>query len=1850
MRISTAKAEVQTLRSALMLSTAMLTACLFLLDPQAANAETITWDAEPGGTAAPGTTGEAGDSAVSSGNGDWNVGTLNWTNDGGDTNRTFVTGDDVRFTATGGGTVTIAGASTIRPGSILFGANNYVITGGSIGTSGGQTIDTNAGVTATIASNITGSGAISVNSAGTGILILSGNSDGTGDLTVDGGTLRVTGSINNNVINNATLDHSGTITGQLLANGGTVNNTGSVDNPVPNASTVAVAGGVFNQQVGGQIIGRTRVRSGGILNANGGTFTDRINLNDGFANINADTNVSVNNTDGVLDVGAGITMGGNVTQTGGSTDNDGTITGTVDLSLGTFNQGADAIVGGLVTVDGGILNANGGSFTTGILHTAGTVNFNADTSAGTIENEAGTMNINAGITLAARVLVTGGTVNNSGEVANPALGASSVDVAGGTFNQLAGGVITGRTRVRNDGILNANGGTFTDVINLDDGTANINANTTVDVNVNDIDGALNIAAGITLGGDIVQSAGTTDNRGIVAGDVALSGGSFENRSGAQLSGTATVSGAGVLNARGGTFANPIAMTGGTTNILGNTSVNVGKSAGSLVIASGVTQTGGIVNSGGTTVNNGTVTLNVTASGGSYTQNAGGTTGGTATASSTGTIFAAGGIFTGGIINNGGTVSVTGNVIANLTHNDGDSTIQATRILTGNLTQADGDVLNLGEITGTVQVSGGNFQQNTGGRVGLLASVTSGGIITANGGTFAGGLQNDGGAINVTAGTTGNLRNNSGTSTIASTGLITGTVNQVAGNVRNNGDIGGTVSVAGGTFTQTATGTTSGLLTATGGVVAANGGVFTAGVRNDGADVTVVNSVSGDFTNQSGSTTIDADGILTGDVVVSGGTGIVSGRVIGALRVTGGAARTTAGSSVTAATRVATGGILNADGGTFGGSGITSTGGTINVRGVVTGNIDNASGQLNIGEGRTVVGDVTSTSNTTNEGTIDGRATISDGVFNQLSTAATTGLTVVNGTGTLNANGGSFAGGIDVRAGTANINNSTTANVENSGGTVVVDAGRSLRGNLTNTGGSTTNSGTITGALVVSDGTVTNATGAEVTGAASVTGNGVLEVNGGTFAGGITNAGETNINGVARADVTNSGGILRVRTGSQLNGSVTNTAGTTLSAATITGDVAVEGGRLEANAGSDVTGLTTISGGTINGNGGNFTGGIRNTGGEINLTDNTRASINNAAGSLTVNSGATLTGNVLNSGALSLAGNLNGGLTNAGSADVRGTISGSVTNLSGGEVTIGDRISAIGGTFTNQSGATFNLAAGRIFATGSVLAAPSATFAPAGATTGFFNEAGAQLNTRGTLNGPLFNSGTVSAVDAVFGGRVDNSGTIRSQGTTTLNGGLINDGTLDLTGSASPTDRVVVNGTVSGNTRLKFNVNSDAGSNGRADSLLVKGGALTGRVTLDLDFKGTRSIVGKGIKLIDADDSFGTANNYTLGTTVGLPAAGEKFVYATPKEASTGDTYLSVAVNPGISGLAGNISLTQSLIGSVINRPSSPFVSGLAYEDENPCGTGLWGRALGGHATTTGATVTNGKSFDSKVSASYGGIQLGGDFACFNGYYKGWDLAFGGIGGINQGNTNQPVFAVDQTTGALTNIQTSETKAKFDQYYGGLYLAAVRGPLALDLQYRLERTDFKVSNAGVGTFTGLGLTDEKFGSRAQTLSGSASYSFPIADTPYTVVPTAGFAWTRTKTDDVTFDNGDQLAINDFDNKTGFIGATIARTKIAEDGTSALNQFLTATFYKDFASGPTSSFTFETDKKGVFQSDNLSNDNLGQYVEFSAGVSYVKILDEGKIGKARQLSASVRADARVGKQLDSWGVTGQVRLQF
>jgi outer membrane autotransporter protein len=369
--------------------------------------------------------------------------------------------------------------------------------------------------------------------------------------------------------------------------------------------------------------------------------------------------------------------------------------------------------------------------------------------------------------------------------------------------------------------------------------------------------------------------------------------------------------------------------------------------------------------------------------------------------------------------------------------------------------------------------------------------------------------------------------------------------------------------------------------------------------------------------------------------------------------------------------------------------------------------------------------------------------------------------------------------------------------------------------------------------------------------------------------------------------------------------------------------------------------------------------------------------------------------------------------------------------------------------------------------------------------------------------------------------------------------------------------------------------------------------------------------------------------------------------------TAGQINVNTFANPGVGALAGSVTLTQSLIGSVINRPSSPFVTGVAGESERACRPGAWARALGGKADATGETRTvdsGGEplAYDSLISASYTGLQVGGDLSCFEGFVGDWDMSFGGIMGVNTGDTLQPVFAINPDSGAaITDIVVSNNATDFQQTYAGVYLSAVRGRFLFDLQYRLEKTEFDLSNDGTGNER-IGILDQTFDSSGQTLSGSVSYVFQLdQDRGINLVPTLGFALTKTETDSVAFEGGGRLEIDDATTEVGFLGATLSMSRILPSGNAALTYFATGTYYQDFADSARS--VYFDGPAAVTGAESFSS-NLGAYGEASIGINYTQLLQPGALLGAKQLNASARLDGRFGDTLDSWGITAQVRLQF
>ena len=149
-----------------------------------------------------------------------------------------------------------------------------------------------------------------------------------------------------------------------------------------------------------------------------------------------------------------------------------------------------------------------------------------------------------------------------------------------------------------------------------------------------------------------------------------------------------------------------------------------------------------------------------------------------------------------------------------------------------------------------------------------------------------------------------------------------------------------------------------------------------------------------------------------------------------------------------------------------------------------------------------------------------------------------------------------------------------------------------------------------------------------------------------------------------------------------------------------------------------------------------------------------------------------------------------------------------------------------------------------------------------------------------------------------------------------------------------------------------------------------------------------------------------------------------------------------------------------------------------------------------------------------------------------------------------------------------------------------------------------------------------------------------------------VGTAGFSYSDFETDTVTITGTDAgggattsvLALDDSTIELGFVSGTLSKSRVLPDEISAINYFGTFTYYNDFASEPTAVL----EEAGT--TANLQLSNLGSYGEISLGVNYIRLLNTGSDGKARQLSAAARVDYRSGSNVDSYGITGQVRIQF
>ncbi|UPG92214.1 autotransporter outer membrane beta-barrel domain-containing protein [Luteibacter aegosomaticola] len=261
------------------------------------------------------------DGQVQGGDGVWqnNAGNDNWTPADGSFNGPFRDNNFAIFAANGGTVTADASLGAINAAGMQFAVDGYRVEGDSIALTGsdpvirvGDGTTDGSGMTATIASVLTGSAGMTKSDLGT--LVLAGDNTYTGDTTIRDGVLQLgeggtTGSILGNVVNNGTLAFD---RADAAVFAGSITGTGGVSQR---------GTGTFVLTAGNSYAGTTDVLAGTLL-------------------VNGDQSLAT----GATSVAAGATLGGSGTLGGDVAVADG----------GILSPGGSAGTAGTLTINGNL--------------------------------------------------------------------------------------------------------------------------------------------------------------------------------------------------------------------------------------------------------------------------------------------------------------------------------------------------------------------------------------------------------------------------------------------------------------------------------------------------------------------------------------------------------------------------------------------------------------------------------------------------------------------------------------------------------------------------------------------------------------------------------------------------------------------------------------------------------------------------------------------------------------------------------------------------------------------------------------------------------------------------------------------------------------------------------------------------------------------------------------------------------------------------------------------------------------------------------------------------------------------------------------------------------------------------------------------------------------------------------------------------------------------------------------------------------------------------------------------------------------------------------------------------------
>jgi autotransporter-associated beta strand protein len=1510
-----------------------------------------------------------------------------------------ISGSSAASPSKGGSTLNLGTTQAIA--SLTGAASSTVNLNGKILTIG----NSSGGAPTTFAGAISdGTGAPGVGGLfkdGTSTQILSGVNTFSGGVSVNGGTLDVTGSLTNSpvsVVADGTLAGTGTIgstvtvdsqgslnpgglssqgtltVGNLVLNAGSVSNfrlsqAGVIGNGVNDlvdvTNNLTIGGNLNITLVGGTGVGSyTLFTYGGTLT--GSTFADIT----GLAGFN--TTISTGVAGQVNLIVSALGTGTVQYWDGKGVINDGVITGGAGTWNTTTNDWTTSTGSSNSAWQSGtaVFGAPGGTITLGSAVTAQALIFGANgyvisgspalTLTGpaqiSVTSAANTATISAPIAGTVGLSATGAGTVILANAANTYTGTTSVST--GTLQlgtSTAAAKINAATAVNvgsggTFSLVNVSGNTFANgVSNGSSGVGTLKINS---ANINTLSGVLSDGAGqlaliqsgakttILTNANNTYSGATTISAGTLQIGTATVAGSIGSHSAVSVGSGGTLL---LVNVAGGTLANNI------TDGLGGTGLVNVDSTGSIAL--------------GGNLSNGVGVLALTQSGAGTTTLWGTGTYTGATTISAGTLQIGNG--SNGNLS-GTTVTVSGSGVLALDLGSGVTFSPNVNLsATTTALKAINTTGNIQKISGIISGTG-VFDQNGAGTTIIVSGTndTYTGATNINAGT----LEVDGSlaaASTVNVGTNGTLAGagringkailtGNGVISLGSTGTIVGTLTVTDGNWNDLGTVDGVVTSSSGTLTIGS----SGDLTALAGLNITGGGLAGTGAIN--GNVTYSSTTASTFggvvagtsslTMKGSSTlTLSATNTYTGATTVSAGT----------LQVGNGSAGNLSGTSVVTVSGTGALAVDLASGSTFtDGVVLSGTGASFKALETGAGNSQTISGIISgtgvfnqAGTGKTIIASGTGD-------TYTGATNITAGTLQVDGTLAAASIVNVG-------TGGTLAGG-----GTINGKATLTGN-----GVISLGSTGTIAGTLTVTGGNWSNLGTVDG-VVTSSGGLFNISG-------TVTAPAGLAVTGGTLGG----------TGALDGKLTYSSGTSSTFGGAIADGSALSTLTVSNSAATLTltgantytGATSVNLGTLQIGNGASGnlsgTGTVTVAGSSSLAvdlvNGGAFTNAVA-----LNATGTALKAIN------TVGNSQTISGIVSGTGAFDQNGagttiipvgtsETYTGVTNinAGTLDVEGTLAAGSTVTVGANGTL-----AGGGTIHGKAigNGTFNLSGGTI---GGALAVTGGKWTGSGTVDGAVTSATGAFNIGGTLTAPLgltVTSGTLAGSGTLVGKLT------YSSATSSTFVGIIADGsapsavtlsnaaaTLTLAGPNTYTGATTVSmGTLQIGNGVSGNLSGTgtvtlAGTSSLAMDL-ANGDIFTNAVVLNA--------TGTALKAIDP-----VGNSQTIsGLISGLGAFDQSGAGTTIIPMGIGDTYTGATnITAGTLKVDGTLAAA-----SIVNVGTNGTLAGAGTVNGKTTLTGngtidLNGGVIGGGLTVTGGKWTGSGTVDGAVTSATGIFNITG---------------------------------------------------------------------------------------------------------------------------------------------------------------------------------------------------------------------------------------------------------------------------------